>query len=567
MRWFETYRMRLMSVGVVVAIIIGGGSANADFTFGEPTNLGPTINSSYGDTCAFMSNNGLEFYFCSDRPPATPYSSEWDIWVSTRATINDDWGPPVNPGAPLNTSYHEQPECISADGLELYIDSSRPGGSGQEDLWVAKRESKYDAWDTPVNLGPRVNSSAHEWGACISTDGLGLYYNSMRAGGHGRQDIYMVSRTTIAGEWGTPINLGAQVNSSTHDISPTTSDNALWLLFSDYPGLAPRPGGFGGGDIWMSTRATILDPWEEPVNLGPAINSSASEAEPAISPDGSKLYFSSTRQGGLGGNWGDIYQAPIIPIVDFNGDGIVDSTDTCIMVNHWGENYSLCDIGPMPWGDGIVDVEDLKVLAEDLFEEVNDPTLVAHWPLDEAQGVIAYDNVADRDGTLMGDPVWQPDGGMLAGALQFDGIDDYVSTDPVLNPADGKFSVVAWIKDGAPGQAILSQTGAANWLSTDSVEGCLITELKASGRGAPGPLLSEAIITDNTWHRIGLVWDGSCRHLYMDGLEVAKDTVPLSALEDASGGLYFGVGSTLAPGTYFSGLIDDVRIYNRVVAP
>jgi len=42
----------------------------------------------------------------------------------------------------------------------------------------------------------------------------------------------------------------------------------------------------------------------------------------------------------------------------------------CIMVDHWGENYSLCDIGPMPWGDGVVDVEDLIVLAEHLFETI-----------------------------------------------------------------------------------------------------------------------------------------------------------------------------------------------------
>ncbi len=65
----------------------------------------------------------------------------------------------------------------------------------------------------------------------------------------------------------------------------------------------------------------------------------------------------------------DIWQAPIIPIVDFNGDGIVDATDVCIMIDHWGEDYPMCDIGPTPFGDGIVDVQDLIVLAEHLFEE------------------------------------------------------------------------------------------------------------------------------------------------------------------------------------------------------
>ena len=53
----------------------------------------------------------------------------------------------------------------------------------------------------------------------------------------------------------------------------------------------------------------------------------------------------------------------------------------------------------------------------------------------------------------------------------------------------------------------------------------------------------------------------------MDGVEVAKDTVSLSSLEVASGSLCLGTGSTLAPGTFFSGLVDDVRIYNRAVKP
>ncbi len=56
-------------------------------------------------------------------------------------------------------------------------------------------------------------------------------------------------------------------------------------------------------------------------------------------------------------------------IVDFNGDGIVDAADMCIVIDHQGENYPLCDIGPTPLGDGIVDLRDLIVLAEHLFEE------------------------------------------------------------------------------------------------------------------------------------------------------------------------------------------------------
>jgi CubicO group peptidase (beta-lactamase class C family) len=52
------------------------------------------------------------------------------------------------------------------------------------------------------------------------------------------------------------------------------------------------------------------------------------------------------------------------PVVDLNSDGIVDAEDMCVMVDHWGTDNSLCDTGPMPWGDGVVDVQDLIVLAE-----------------------------------------------------------------------------------------------------------------------------------------------------------------------------------------------------------
>jgi hypothetical protein len=254
-------------------------------------------------------------------------------------------------------------------------------------------------------------------------------------------------------------------------------------------------------------------------------------------------------------------------IVDFNGDDIVDSLDMCIMVEHWGTDYSLCDIGPTPLGDGIIDVEDLVALSEHLFEEVDDPTLVAHWPLDEAQGDIAYDDANTCDGTLTGSPVWQPDGGMIGGALQFDGVDDRVSTDPVLNPADGVFSVIAWIQGGVPGQVILSQADGVNWLCIDPIDGCLMTDIKSPGRGGNALMPSSTIVADGQWHRIGFVWDGSHRHLYVDGVEVARDDVPLSTLESSHGGLYLGAGSTLDPSTFFSGLIDDVRVYNRAAKP
>ncbi len=539
---------------VMYLVLYSAGSLKADYTFGAPTNLGPTVNPA---GCPNISADGLELYMSSTRSGG---SGQDDLWVTKRQTQNAPWGEPVNLGSVVNSSYQEWFSSISQDGLSLYFCSTRPGGSGGWDLWMTTRETTDKDWGAPLNVGQTVNSSADEYQPNILADGCTLLLCSTRPGGCGGLDIWITKRDTKNDPWGTPMNLGPPVNSPADDGRPSLSSDSLGLFFR-----SDRPGGFGGGDIWLTMRAATNAPWGEPINLGPMVNTVFWECGPSISRDGSTLYFHSNRPGGYG-SW-DLWEISIAPVVDLNGDGAIDAADMCIMVDHWGKNCPLCDIGPMPWGDGVVDVEDLKVLAEYLFEEVNDPTLIAHWPLDETEGNIACDNAADCDGTLRGGPVWQQEGGMVGGALLLDGIDDYVSTDPVLNPADGKFSVIAWIKGGVPGQAVLSQTDAANWLCIDSVEGCLTTELKAFGRGAPGPLLSQTVVTDGNWHRIALVWDGSYRHLYVDGTEVAMDVTPLSSLEDAYGGLYFGAGSDLTAGTFFSGLIDDVRIYNRVVHP
>ncbi len=247
-------------------------------------------------------------------------------------------------------------------------------------------------------------------------------------------------------------------------------------------------------------------------------------------------------------------------VVDFNGDGIVDCVDMCMMIDHWHTYEPLHDIVPPPFGDGIVDVQDLIVLSEYLLTY---PGAVTYWNLDEMEGDIAHDSIGVFDGLLNGVPTWQPTGGAVDGALAFDSIDDYVSTSFVLDPADGKFSVFAWIKGGLSGQVVVSQQGAANWLTTDA-EGNLMTELKGTDRSA-GPLQSQTIITDGNWHRVGFVWDGSQRILYVDDVEAAIDTQ--SDLGGSESGLYIGTGKAMEPGTFFSGLIDDVRIYNRVVIP
>ena len=248
---------------------------------------------------------------------------------------------------------------------------------------------------------------------------------------------------------------------------------------------------------------------------------------------------------------------------DFNGNGTVDIKDLLRFIESWGLDDPLYDIAPPPFGDGIVDAIDLEHLMSYWKQPVDDPTLIAHWALDEAEGTIAYDSAGVNDAFLFDGTEWQPNKGQVDGALAFDGISGRAVTDPVLNPASGVFSIFAWINGGAPGQIVVSQLSMGNWLATDA-DGNLMTELKGRGRSA-GPLMSQKIITDGEWHHIGFVWDEMYRMLYVDEILVAEDIQ--DNLSGSHGGLNIGCGSTFAVGTFWSGLIDDIRIYNRAVSP
>jgi len=251
------------------------------------------------------------------------------------------------------------------------------------------------------------------------------------------------------------------------------------------------------------------------------------------------------------------------PCPDFNGDWKVDIADLIILIEHWGQNDPSLDIAPPPLGDGFIDRQDLEVLMSYWGQELPDPALIAQWRLDETEGSMARESVGGSGAVVLGNPLWQPTGGQVDGALQLDGIYNCVVTSFVLDPAQGPFSVLAWVKGGAPGQVIISQPNGADWLMADA-EGKLMTELSSPNWDAD-PLQSQTIITDGQWHWIGLIWDGSRRMLCVDGAAVAEDAQ--DALPSSGNGFYIGTGKTMQLGTFWSGLIDDVRIYRRAVKP
>lgn len=525
-------KLKLVWIVCVAAIVLGSGSAYADFTFGTPVELERPIWYPGDDPQGgCFSRDGLELYFTSNRSGGQGW---YDIWVATRETLDAPWSDPINLGPNVNSSKGEFDPAISPDGLEIYFNWYQ---ETPYHIQRCTRPSKDAPWSKPEDLF--VGLSAE-----VSPEGLSLYFSGPAADGTGG-DIFVATRATTQDDWGTPASMGPSVNSTSGEGGPSISSDGLALFFT-----SRRPGGGNDDwDIWVTTRPTTDAEWGPPV-YDFTLNQNLQIWDAAISPDGSVLYFESifTR-----------WQSSITPVVDFTGDSRVDIQDLRLLIEHWGQDDPAYDMGPMPWGDGIVDGADLEVLMTYWGQEVYDPHLLAHWNLDETEGDVAYDSASVNDALIVGDPMWQPEGGHRDGALQFDGLDDHIDTQFRFDLSEGPFHVSAWVKGGAPGQVILSQANGSNWLLLDPVDGTLATEISIGGRFPTGPLKSQAIIADGTWHRVGLAWGGVERSLYVDDVKVATDTT--NPPEKHAGNLNIGCGEVLTPGSFWSGLIDDIVVY------
>src|SRR5712691_688333 len=136
--------------------------------------------------------------------------------VSTDACQFSEWSAPINLGRVVNSAFADRTPELSSDGLSLYFASNRPGGFGATDIYVAHRVGPDQPWGSPANLGAVINTRGIDGVAHLSRDGHRLYFSSGRAGGFGSNDIWLSWRGNKKDEfaWETPVNLGPQVNST-----------------------------------------------------------------------------------------------------------------------------------------------------------------------------------------------------------------------------------------------------------------------------------------------------------------------------------------------------------------
>lgn len=205
-------------------------------SWSEPQNCGLNINSPIEDLFPSLSPYGKKLYcLLYGRPGGY---GDWDVWVSTWDSLNNEWGMPENLGPPINTFYSQGSPFISPDGSKLYFSSSG--------IWVSNWNGT--GWDYPVSLGPNVNVTSTEEGPTITGDNKTLYF--IRWGGPSH--IYICVSYWTGTEWGPAVKLAPQINDSIGVMDPYITPNGSKLYFT-----SGRPGGLGICDIWVSERMPI----------------------------------------------------------------------------------------------------------------------------------------------------------------------------------------------------------------------------------------------------------------------------------------------------------------------
>jgi hypothetical protein len=146
-------------------------------------------------------------------------------------------------------------------------------------------------WGTPKNLGAPINTNTHDACVALSFDGNQMIIyrtsNDLLTG-----DLYL-TRTDFVG-WTNPVKLGAEINTPFIETSACFSTDTSVIYFS-----SNKPGGFGGKDIYRIKKLPN-GRWSMPMNVGPTINTDKDEDSPFLHPDGTTLYFSSKGHNTMG---------------------------------------------------------------------------------------------------------------------------------------------------------------------------------------------------------------------------------------------------------------------------
>ncbi|MDZ4204535.1 MAG: OmpA family protein [Bacteroidales bacterium] len=221
-----------------------------------------------------------------------------------------DWSTPVlaDSQEQLNTGSHEGVGALTQRFSLLYFTrcysqrKENEYGQGCQ-IYTSRRES--NSWGEPQKLdlgGDSTNIVGHP---TLSSDERTIIFVADFADGHGGKDLYKATRKSTTDNFGRPVNLGPNINTSSDEMFPfLRNDTILYFSSNGHPGM-------GGLDIFKSSL--VDDEWQKPVNMQYPLNSATDDFAIAFHPEDEQGYFSSNRRGGRGGD--DIYSFTKPPLV------------------------------------------------------------------------------------------------------------------------------------------------------------------------------------------------------------------------------------------------------------
>jgi hypothetical protein len=269
----------------------------------QPQNIGATINTAAGEWYPVLATDGSFMIFVSDRAGGF---GQTDLWISYN--IGGDWQTPVNMGANVNSSAVESAPYLAPGDSVLYFASFVSGGHGGMDVY--RCPLSFGIPGAKENAGSPINTAWLDCCPVISHDGQRFFVCSTRPGGFGSMDVWEFEWTGSA--WGSGVNAGSLVNSTQTDCPRWISDDGEALVLS-----STRGGGMGNADLWLTTRQG--GEWGPLENFGPVINTAAEEWGPDFLDNqgavGGVIYFGSARAGGHGGRdiWSAVEQTTAVP--------------------------------------------------------------------------------------------------------------------------------------------------------------------------------------------------------------------------------------------------------------
>ena len=179
----------------------------------------------------FLSPDNLRLYFASSRPKNsdTKNKKDYDIWYVERSSTKQNWGEPINLGAPVNSDQNEFYPSVALN-KNLYFTSDRTGSKGKDDIFVSLWNGK--AYDEPISMGESINTEGYEFNAYISPSESFLIFSGYnRKDGLGSADLY-VSQKAPDSSWRQAINFGSVINSNKMDYCPFVDIRSKTLYFT-----------------------------------------------------------------------------------------------------------------------------------------------------------------------------------------------------------------------------------------------------------------------------------------------------------------------------------------------